>query len=471
MDAPPQTRAGFRISLKWLLIVVPILGVICSLMLRLFFTNSTWFRITLLLVTVLLPYLVALTLMFWLGWREKRGYLIAIAVLLLVLPCLGWAAIAAANKYVTVTPTGISAVSNYELIHIQLPRRIEQMGVWDELTLRLKTNSLSQAEVDDVLEQLGNSVSARSQDDWNRMPAFANDFLTQAYQKSLITDAAQISLCDAYYGLEPKINLMLELREGPGESHVTIEYGEHMMMQSEVLLQLVWNVEEILLDNKPIKFEKIMKMGKEWVGTVSADFPAGEHELTAILKCGYLPSRSRPWIDHDDVESSKWAKTALKVWDLPVSRPLKIQSVRESPLALVTEEQKDPFVTNTLRLERIAVQTGAKGKTIQAELFIAQEVPVPLAFAISMKLGDKDIQMGSFSVTGNSDKPRRIGNFQAHVDELSDEIVTADVVLTPTPEKLSSIAALREVWAKPIIFKDVKLERLDLEDYSGKGQK
>jgi hypothetical protein len=513
---PADSRTCFRIqfSLRTFLIVSCVLGVAAGVLGRLFFRNPEVFLIVVYLLSTVVPFLVAIGTILWIGFRSKpwstpicgqckrdvpstrtdrvkncpecgedltgpkavlfmRGQgrhwgLIAWGGMLLLMPILGSGVFFFASRVVGPSPGNLRFQSTQQLLQQRLPNQIDQPWIWNELENRLKAGSLSQQEVDDAIGQLISYMTTTRPKGWNQPLSWQRNFLKSATQAGMIPEPVLLELCDAFYGLKPIIQPLARLREGKNGLGVEIEYGNVWGDNSSLGLELLWQVNRVLLDGKPINVRQDSKLGQRWSGYHEGGLKSGNYEVTVEIECAYVDQDKLIGLNTGDLPKNRWPK-ARKQWKQSVSAPLHVYAIDKAIVALVTEPSRAPRPAGGILVDRLVAQADRDGKKkIVLKCEFPKGLSIPLSYDVAASINGQLIGLGPVWIVQDGNTHAQGGSqLEGRVDVLDPSIKNADVILTPNPSHIEHRPEVSEIWGKKSILRDVPIERLDLEARQG----
>jgi len=186
-----------------------------------------------------------------------------------------------------------------------LPKQIDQPWVWNELTARLRAGSLTQQEADDAVKQLISHMTAKCPNGWDQPLRWQGEFVKSATQVGNISEPLLLALCDAFYGKKPVIPPLPRIREGKQGLSIQVRYGNTWSDESQLGLELLWQVDRVLLDGKPLDVQETSKSNYEWSCYHDGCLPAGGHEITIELECAYVDYRRLLGLSARDLHKSR----------------------------------------------------------------------------------------------------------------------------------------------------------------------
>ncbi|MGD0899680.1 MAG: serine/threonine-protein kinase, partial [Thermoguttaceae bacterium] len=265
-------------------------------------------------------------------WR--RWWAEALIVLLLA---VGIGLTITAHRFRDGGPSDLRMKSTRQLLQKYLPEQVEQPWAWNELQARLKAGSLSQDDVDDAVKVLIAHMTATRPQGWDQPLNWPNQFLGAATKGGMISPPVLLDLCDALCGPKPVIRLP-RWREGKDGLPITIVYGSAWNTHNQDCLgvELLWQVERVSLDGKPIEVRDNHTFGENWSGTCPGTLKAGDHQVVADVQCAYVDEDKLIGLNGGDLPADRWPE-ARKRWKQSVSATLKVYTAGEPLVSLVTD--------------------------------------------------------------------------------------------------------------------------------------
>jgi hypothetical protein len=463
-----ETRAPFQFSLRTFLIVTSVVGIGAGLLGRLLLRDPQQFAIVVGLLSTIGPFLLAIGTIVWLGSRQRRRRLVFWGVLLLLTPVVGIAATFLTRYFLGPMPNNLRMQSIQQLIAQDLPKKVDEPWVWQELEYRLKNKKMSQHEVDDAIKALVLHMTTTAPSGWNRPLSWQQEFLKSATQAGMISQPAMFSLCDAFFGPNPVLKATSRERAGSDHFQIEIDYGSVWGNQFVPEIDLLWQVKRVLLDGKPIALQPNGRFGQHWSGTCSVTLPVGEHQVTVEVECAYIDRRKLIGLDSATLPRERWPQVC-KQWTQSVSAPLTVHAVGAPLVALITGPDQDPGPAGGMKISRFVVQPNGDGKSkiiLVAEFTDALLIPV--SYDVTTIVKGQSVSLGQVWIVHSGSSTTRGGNLGgATVAELDPSIKVADIILTPNPGLVEDRPDVTEIWGKKVILRRVPLERLDLETRKG----
>jgi len=401
------------------------------------------------------------------GPKSRRWGLIVWGALLLAMPILGIGTVILASIFMgpsTTGPGGLRSLSTQQLVQQRLPKQIDEPWVWRELDVRLKAGSLSQQDVDAAIQKLTSHMTTTRPQGWDSPLHWQDDFIKSAGQADLISEPVLFALCDAFFGPKAVIQPPARLRAGKAGFSIEIEHGSWWGGPSGLGLQLVWQVNRVLLDDKPLDVRVNHKGGGNWSGYHDGSLDAGDHRLTVEVESAYIDEGKLIGLNPDNLSKGLWPK-ARKRWTQTVSAPFKVFSPDEPLVSLVTDPGRHPGGNGGIAISRLAIQRDADGgKLIVLKTGFIDGIPISLSYDVSVAFDEQTVKMGKmWAVQDGNHRTSSGGQMQKHVDSLDSAIRSADIILTPNPRHIEHRPEISEIWGQKIILPNVPIERLDLE--------
>lgn len=516
MPANFEPPRGIKFSLRTFLIVLISVGVAAGVMGRLFFKHPDIFIGVLSIVSTVVPFLLAIGTILWVGFRSKPAWSTAIcgeckaelretktdrvancpecganltepkAVLyarlpgrrwglvmwagaLLLMPVMGMIGMFVAHYFIGPGPSGLRGVSTQELIQQRLPKQIDEPWVWRELEYRLGAGKLSQKDVDDAVKKLISHMKTTRPQGWDRPLNWQDDFLKSANNAGKISDPVLFALCDAFYGPKPIVEPLPRVREGLQQGFgIEVKYGNTWSSHSGLGVELLWEVTQVLLDGKPVSVRQNHKHGENWSGYYDGSLEAGDYEVTVEVQGAYVDPNKLLGQNKHDLPAKLWPK-ARKQWKSSASAPLKVYTKDVPIVPLTTDPERDPTSAGAIQVSRLVVQADRDdGKKLILKTEISDGLPIPISCDVAAEFHDQTVELGSLWAVRTENRSASSGTqLQKRIDTLDPSVKLADIILTPNPKHIEHRPEVTEIWGEKIILRNTPVERLDLEAGQG----
>ncbi|MBN2296826.1 MAG: hypothetical protein JXM70_30655 [Pirellulales bacterium] len=492
MPTNTKKRSPFQFSLRTFLIVTTATGVGLGIMGRLFMRNPDIFMTVLGVLSTVVPFLLAIITIIWIGAggkphpaancrqcgadlsevipsqytlrRERRWGLVIWGIMLLAMPAIGLALMVVAQKFYGPSPGGLGMLSTEELIEKRLPKKVDEPWVWRELERRLQDGTLTKENVDAAVKKLVAHMKTTRPQGWDSPLNWQSEFLEPANRAGMISEDVLIALADAFHGPKPAVEPLERKREGKGSIRIDVNYGNQWQSNSKLGLVLLWDVNRILLDGKPVKHQLIHRSSNQWSGSHESQLTPGNHELTVEVECAYVDQSKMLGLDTNSLSKARWPK-AIKRWKTTVSTPLKVYAAGTQLVKLSTKSADSPGPSGGVRISRFAIQ-GDSGETKRIVLHSTfdKSVPISLSYDVSVVIEEKTIPLGrQWIALRNNGRMSSGGQFTKPIDKISPNTKQADIILTPNAKHIEHRPEVKEIWGKKVVLRGVLLERLDLE--------
>ncbi len=511
MQTNAKTRRGIKFSLRAFLIVLAALGVSAGILGRLFFRHPDIFLGALSLLSTAVPFLLAIVTILWIGFSRKstwyvpicgecrgklremkpkrvtdcpqcgadlttpnavlftrgqgrRWGLIAWGGMLLVMPVVGIGLLLVAQRFLGPSPGGLGALSTKQLIQQRLPKQVDEPWVWRELETRLNTGRLSQEEADAAVNVFIKHMTTKKPNGWDSPLHWQDDFLKPAIQADKISEPVLFALCDAFYGPKPAIQPLPRVREDEHGIDIEVKYGNTWGNHSGLGVDLLWEINRVLVDGKPIEVRQNHKHGERWSGRHEGSLKAGDYEITVEVECAYVNQDKLIGLNKHDLPAKVWPK-ARKRWKQSVSAPLKVYTKAGPIVPLTSDPQRDPDRTGGIKVTRFVVQADRDDKkNVVLKTDFTPGLSIPLSCDVAAAFDGQVVELGRLWVVRTEDSRSSSGTqLQKRIDTLDPTTVFADIILTPNPRHIEHRPEVSEIWGQKIILKGVPIERLDLE--------
>jgi hypothetical protein len=263
------------------------------------------------------PFVVAVGTVIALGLRLKKRKVVAWGVVLMLVPPLTYGAMA------VFMPRGnaVALLTTRRLIERRLPKQVDEPWVWNELVARLTAGRLSGEQVDAAITELADYMKRTQPKGWDRPLSWQRDFLSSAVSAKLVSREVHLELCDAFFGTRPQVKPIGTVIP---RAHVrlAVEYGSVWTQNSGLGVVLLWNVNQVLVDGKPVKLEQENLFGTDWSAYMRANFGPGDHELQFEIECAYVDALSGV-TNNSKLPAKQWPK-AIKQWKTTVKAPMNV---------------------------------------------------------------------------------------------------------------------------------------------------
>jgi hypothetical protein len=314
-----------KISLRNFLITLCLLGAFIGVMGRLLIESPETFLQALTLISTVIPFLLAVGTVIWIGFRRRPKWGLFIwGCLLLLTPIV----VTVTLTLLWPTRNPLLVLSTNRLIHARLPTAVQGPAVWMELERRLGNSQLSRQEVDEAVAALTKYMQSLGPKGWNQPLPWQNKFLSAAYHGNLISDDVLFNLCDAFFGTQPTTLPVMPF--GPMLNHnskfnLHLHYGNPFAWNPGLGVQLLWAVKDVRIDGKSVPFKQLNSFAQDWIGEVQQPLADGDHEVVAELDCAYVDETTLGGLQPPQAPVATWPKP-LKRWTTTVSMPLNVSA-------------------------------------------------------------------------------------------------------------------------------------------------
>jgi hypothetical protein len=168
-----------------------------------------------------------------------------------------------------------------------------------------------------------------------------------------------------------------------------------------------------------------------------------------------LPGQKKRWLN------------PRATWTVTVTQPVKVVAEGQFAVDLVTDTALDPVPAGIIPLPNLYARKASSGMTVQCDFAkMTATTTVPLCFEKILVIDGKEYSAGSlfYRRTANSRSSGSAGSNAHFASPLAPTITTADVILRPDPIYAENFQKVNEIWGKEIIFRNVPIERFDLQD-------
>lgn len=268
----------------------------------------------------------------WMGLKKRSRPLVIWGGCLLAMPVV----VLALLMFVLPSGNPLRVLSTQRLIQQRLPAAMDTPMVWMELGDRAQNGKLTAAEADEAVVALADYMKTNKPGGWKQPLSWQQRFFTAGLQAKLISNAAMLKLCDAYYGTQPVVQPIPSMLDGPQNVSLQVNYGTPFP-HAAFGVELVWDVKQVLLDGKPVpnaamgqyngKRYQWSGMGRfvdHWNKNLSIDLEAGEHEFVFELECAYIDASKLSGQETWRVPVGQWPK-ARQRWSTRVKVPFTVE--------------------------------------------------------------------------------------------------------------------------------------------------
>ena len=492
MPSYTKKPARLQFSLKTFLIATCTAGVGLGILGRQFLNDPEMFLGVLQVLSTVVPFLLAVGTIVWLGFRgqqscvrnygdnstvaeslpqagrrERRWDLVAWGFILLFMPLIGFGIMAVAQNLYGPYPGRLGLLSAEEVIEKHLPKSIDEPWVWRELESRLQAGTLTKENVDAAVKKLISHMKTIRPNGWNQPLHWQTNFIKSARQSGMISDQVLFDLADAFYGPKPVIEPLERVREGKGGFNICLVYGSTWNDNSGLGLALLWEVNRVLLDGKPVNIQFNDIFSANWSGRYEGEFTAGEHELTVEVECAYVEKSKMLGLNTSStgIFKGRWPR-AKKRWKVSVTTPFKVFKSNVSLVKLDTNPINNPGPRGGVYISRFAIQTGSDGgkQIILYSKFNEESLSTSLSYDVSVVLEGRKINLGvQWIALRPNGSYSSGGQYNQEISKIDPTTNQADIILTPNPRHIEHRPEVDEIWGKKVVMRGVPLERLDLE--------
>lgn len=497
--ATPSTP--FRVSLKWWLISLVVLGAATGLMGRLWMYNFEVFLGTLAVGSIAVPFLIALTTLVVLGFKRRQQQaswigLPLLAVGLLITPVIGLAIVGAIAWQRENSPSPYLATSTGYLIHTELPKDFDYNSeVWDELQRRADSGDLTADQASQVASMFLDHMQDE-QSGWDETVSYQSGFLATSLKKHLVAKPVIETICDEYYGQTPTIRLLGQTDSDDQRLRFAIGMGSELGETTGAPFDVAINLVELRVNGAVVAFDTGISEADEYSdeycqrfyrcelpANAAASGPAGGSGvvLAADLELAYVDSTWDVY-DYDgptlNALSHAQPPEIHRQWRATVTHEVAAAApeLEHQPPTLVTDPARDPGVGEALQVESVRVwQAGDNRSRIELAGWwsptnygcFGEDAVAACAFEATLEVDGRSIKLAPGLANDMDDNEYEWEPFllTAEIDPLPTGVQEAELVLTPTLELLQDDPNVIEVWGQTEKFPAVPLTRLDLEAF------
>jgi len=343
---------------------------------------------------------------------------------------------------------------------------------WQELERRFNAGQLSKQDTAAAIDQLIKHLKTKPTG-WRQYLPWCDRFVAAADKAGFISDEQLGHLAQAFYGPQPDVKARGRLRQGqPLVFEITSGASWNLpglkliMALSRTTLEGTRELgiaDRFQESPKPLAPDELSGTG-HWPihGRILADLPSGKHNLVFEVDMGLI-DESRPFRRPDGNKPGQarlWPKTRYK-WNTTVTIPFEVMEAGRPAVDLVTDETLDPMKKGQLSVTAKLFSRSEK-KSLLRLAIQGQGLPISIAADVVVKTAGREVHRCTFWV----DPAGRHGysGFEDDIDRPAPEVKTIDVILTPSVEVAERDTFYDRIWGKEIVFRNVPLQREDLED-------
>ncbi len=340
---------------------------------------------------------------------------------------------------------------------------------WNELERRFNAGKLSPQQIAAAVDHLIAHLQTPGRRDGPLH--WSDDFLELVDQAGHITPQQFARLSDEFYGQAP-IQVVVRKDNRSGEPLRFIMRGsKHWDLPG---LQFIWALRQVTLDgrqhldvvaqNDPNRVHNKEYLSGGGVGSSGAhvqfDASPGGHELVFEFDLGLVDKNTRfRTTTHRPGPAKIWPATRRK-WTQIVRAKVNIVASGAALVELVTDDAVGAQIQSALTIEYCQAKRD-QGKTKLVVRFKRRlELPIPISFDKFVRIDEQEYSAGWFAMRSDH---KSFSPTRPVFDELSPEVKTVDVILRSNVKRIERDPAVDRIWSGEIVFKDVPLDRYDLE--------
>ena len=447
-----------QISLKWMLIILGVVGTVIGLLGRLWIRNpETFFWVF--QYSLVISYLV-LTLIAGYFQRKRAAQKQkpanvwlqpAIAVGCLLPMLLSSCLIPDVNRTL---PTK-HLVKKKLFVHRDDGSLNSRWAVWQELERRFFDDRLSKADAQLIFVEFEKALKKQT----NRpklQSVTTSQLLRRMASRGMVSDEQLVSLGEAYYGKPTSPSLRLRTTENRIRLRLN-QFGRSWGRSHPTTL--IWCATRVKVDGEDIQFKN--GQGSR-AATINQQFEAGQHEIRIELDCALVMYDALTNATGREVSQSypntQWPEKLLKRWSEEIVIPATAYDTEAEIISLTSDTDLNPKPFISFEIE--ALNTGRPKSSWILQAKIDKDLPVALSGDLFVKIDDNEFR-GEMSLTAEA-KPRARPIWataqQWKLDPATVKSKTATIEFTPNRKLLELETTTTEIWGRRIIFKDVPIK-------------
>lgn len=461
-DAMSSAPLGFQIGMRQMLIALLAVGSGIGLWGRLFLSAPEIALVVLSAGSVMLPFLVAIALLFRLAKRaESPATVRVMATALLLTPVFGLGAgvILQQMHFSRVGPTGLAGKSNAELIETELPAKVDEPWVWDELERRLAISELSPEESADAIGVLVAKLRM-APNGYDQPLSWQGDFVRQALAKGMDQELA-FQIYEAY--IPPDAVTAGRVRETNRRLNLDVEFVGTWADNLGLGFTLLSEVLAVRINGKTAEFETDFRSREDQSIVLKGPFARGEMQVEIDVAYAFVSDDDLVGLSWESLSSKEWPQP-LKAWTATHAKRIPIVGANEKLVELIEGVPKPQ-----IRVQRLLVQSEKRAsrdrpQTTLKVIFEPITYDLPVAFQVIATAGDRRFEFPSrLTAYSTSEYSSSRDELQIRLAEsLPPDIQSLDLQLVPSPRTFDSEPDVKKMFGEELNYYSVPLERFDL---------
>ena len=156
---------------------------------------------------------------------------------------------------------------------------------------------------------------------------------------------------------------------------------------------------------------------------------------------------------------------AKRLWKRTCQAEFMVYARDTEVVALLDDPVFDPVASGGLSVAKVAIHSARQGTAGKATIVfdVSKALPLPISFDVSLRLNGETYPCGGLWYVFHEKGVSYSGlECSAAIPGLDPGTRTADIVLTPAPQRIDRRADIERIWGRKIIFPKVPLVRHDI---------
>ena len=452
---------GFQIGLRTMLIVLLTAGSIIGVWGRLYMTQPEVALFVLMLCSTVLPFLFAIILLFRLAPSAKSPSLIRLAATMcLLLPFVGGLATTLLARFgmARMGPMGLANLSTDKLIKQELPGKIDEPWVWDELENRLARKVLKNSEVNEAVQVLIKHMKTTAPEGYNKPLSWQGDFLVAAREGGNVNQELLFQVYEAF--LPSGMPELDRVRDDAKQTSISIDYGSTWADHRDLGFKLLAEISDVRVNGASRTLKDSFKHRRGQSSELVGPFEKGEHELEVEVMYAFIETSKLVGLDASALPSTQWP-TALKTWSKVYKSKLHVLGADEPGVELVKGVRKPVVI-----IERLLVQKLGNSEKTRISLTLGPiDYELPVSFSVVAEYEGQEFYIGRMYYYSTSKTTSRSGDLSRSLKEpLPKDCREVTLIFRPDPKGLDREPEATKMFGDELRYYNVKVERFDLKE-------
>ena len=235
-------------------------------------------------------------------------------------------------------------------------------------------------------------------------------------------------------------------------------------------LTLLNEMRTVTIDGQPVTSDRQYPKFWNWSdfngGLSLPKLAPGEHIIKLEVLSALVPKDDLAGLAND-APSSEWPPAKCR-WTRTAQTKLVVYPRDAVIVAETLDPGLDPVAAGGLSLKRVIVRKQGQRTEAVIVFDVNNKLPVSISFDVALQAGGKTIPCGGDRSLWAA---KRAGgqicfasgtDLTKTIEPLPSDIEEADVILTPNPQPVETVAGVDRIWGKTVVFSRVPLVRQDL---------